>query len=161
MKTTGILLAVLFAFGGLAIACTDMRDTQLFAVDPTPPPAGVDIAVPTEPETINQAWRSVEDFRYGANTYIERRNEDIAKQEQKVAFIEGFGSAGLTAISETAGTWAGPFAPLVTLGLGYLVKRRNDKTPDEFRKGKEDSYRAGVEAGKALADAVKASAAKQ
>lgn len=156
MKYTGLTLALIFALGGVAVACTDLRDH--FTVEPTTPPAGVDIAVPAEPETINQAWRSVEDFRYAANTYIERRNEDIAKAEQKVAFIEGFGSAGLAAISETAGTWAGPFAPLVTLGLGYLVKRRNDKTPEEYRKAKEDSYNAGLEAGKAFAEAVKKTA---
>ena len=96
-----------------------------------------------------------EDFRYAAKAYIERRNEDIAKQEQKVAFIEGFTSAGLAAISESAGTWAGPFAPLVTLGLGYLIKRRNDKTPDEYRKAKEESYNKGLEFGKALADAAR------
>lgn len=158
MKYIGIFLAVIFCFGGIAIACTDLRDSKLFPVGPTPPPAGVDISVPVEPETINQAWRSVADFRYAANTYIDRRNEDISKAEQKVAFIEGFGSAGLSAISETAGTWAGPFAPLVTLGLGYLVKRRNDKTPDEYRKAKEDSYNAGIEAGKALVESVKTAA---
>lgn len=153
MKYTAISIAVVFALAGVTVACTDLRDH--FTVDPTPAPSGVDVAVPSEPETINQAWRSVEDFRYAANTYIERRNEDIAKQEQKVAFIEGFGSAGLAAISESAGTWAGPFAPLLTLGLGYLVKRRNDKTPDEYRKAKEDSYNKGLEFGKALADATR------
>ena len=153
MKYTALALAVLFAFGGIAVACVDLRDH--WKVDPTPAPAGVSVAVPTEPESINQAWRGVEDFRYAANTYIERRNEDIIKEEQKVAFLEGFGSAGLSAISETAGVWAGPFAPLVTLGLGYLVKRRNDKTPDEYRKAKEDSYNKGLETGKALATAIK------
>lgn len=153
MKRTAVALAVLFALAGVAVSCTDLRDH--LTVDPTPAPAGVDVAVPTEPETINNAWRSVEDFRYAANTYIERRNEDIAKQEQKVAFIEGFTSAGLAAISESAGTWAGPFAPLVTLGLGYLIKRRNDKTPEEYRQAKEKSYNKGLEFGKALADAAR------
>ena len=151
MKYTAISAAVLFALAGVSLSCTDLRDH--FTVQPTAAPSNLD--VPTEPETINQAWRTVEDFRDDANKYIERRNEDIAKAEQKVAFIEGFSAAGLTAISETAGQWAGPFAPLVTLGLGYLIKRRNDKTPDEYRKAKEDSYNAGVEFGKTLSESVK------
>lgn len=141
MKTTSIAVAVLFAFASVALSCVDLRDH--WTVEPTTPPPGLEMSTPEESETINQAKRGVEDFAHAANTYVNRRNVDIAKEEQSVAFIEGFTSAGLDAIGDTVGTWAGPFAPLAMLVIGYATKRRKDRTPDEVAKEKEDSYAKG------------------
>ena len=152
MKKTTIGLCIVYAFCGVAVACVDLRDYK--EVDPTPAPAGI-TPQSSEPETINQAWRAVEDFRDGANKYIERRNEDIMKEEQKIAFIEGATSSGLAAVGEIAGQWAGPFAPLATLLIGYATKRRNDKTPEEYRKAKESSYNRGIAVGETLGKAAK------
>ena len=152
-KYTLIALAVIFAFAGLAVACVDLRDH--WTVPPTPAPAGVELAVPADPEPINVAKRSVEDFRYSANTYIDRRNADIAKQEAKVAFIEGAASGGLEKYAGAIGAAAGPFGPLAALLIGYATKRRKDASPDQVAKEKQDSYNKGLEVGKAMAEAVK------
>ncbi|MEM9111675.1 MAG: hypothetical protein AAGC72_16865 [Planctomycetota bacterium] len=133
----------------------DLRDYK--TVDPTNVP-GVEpgvVAIPAESAlTITDAKREVEVIRDDTNRWIEWRNLDIAKEEDKIAFVEGFFASGLTAIGETAGTWAGPFAPLATLLIGYATKRRKDRTPDEVAKEKEDSYNAGIQVGKTLVDAV-------
>jgi len=134
LPTLAIVATVVYAAAGLTVACVDMRDYK--TVPPTPPPAGVEVVTPDEPETINEAKRSLEDFRNSANTYIERRNQDIAKEERKVAFIEGGLTSGLASISPLAG----PLAPLVTLVAGYAIRRRNDKTPQQVQKEKEQSY---------------------
>lgn len=149
--TLAWLLAGLFCVSGLLVACVDMRDH--WTVSPTPAPGGVDLAVPAEPETINEAWRSVEDFRTSANVYIERRNEDIIKEEQKVATIEGIAHGALSVVGGEIARWGGPASSLALLGIGYLTKRRNDKTPEEYRKAKEESYNEGLKQGKALAEA--------
>ena len=153
MRITTVALAALFAFSGLAVACVDLRDH--WTVPPTPAPAGVEIGVTSDPEPINVAKRSVEDFRYSANTYIERRNADIAKQEAKVAFVEGVASGGLEEYAGAIGAAAGPFAPLAALLIGYATKRRKDASPDQVAKEKQDSYNKGLEVGKALAESAK------
>lgn len=134
-------IVVVFAAVGTLAACVDLRDH--WTVDPTTPPAGVEIATSDEPETINEAWRSVEDFKSAANTYIERRNQDIIKEEQKVAFIEGFASSGLETFLGEVGKYGGPFAPLALYIAGRMTKRREDKAPSEVQKEKEASYAAG------------------
>lgn len=153
MKYATWIAVGLFFISGLLVACIDLRDH--WTVPPTQAPAGVDLAVPNEPEPINAAWRSVEDFRYAANTYIDRRNEDIIKQEQKVAQIEGITHGVLSVVGGEIAKWGGPASGLALLGIGYITKRRSDKTPEQYRKAKEDSYNAGLEAGKAIATAVK------
>lgn len=148
-----VAVAVTFAAAGIAVGCVDLRDH--LTVEPTATP-NVEILQPSpEPLTITEAKREVEVVVDSTARWVEWREQDIAKREQLVAFIEGFTASGLTAVSESAGTWAGPFAPLVTLGLGYLIKRRGDKTPEDYRKAKEDSYNAGLEFGKTLAEAAK------
>jgi len=154
-KYTLIALAAIFAFAGLAVACVDLRDH--WTVPPTPAPAGVELSVPAEPEPINVAKRSVEDFKHSANTYIDRRNDDIAKQEAKVAFIEGAVSGGLEEYAGAIGAAAGPFAPLAALLIGYATKRRKDASPDQVAKEKQDSYNKGLEVGKAMAEAAQQS----
>ena len=151
MKTAlTIGLAVLFCSAGVAVGCVDLRDH--WTVDPTDVP-GTDPAVQpaSEPLTINQAKREVQVIRDDTNRWIEWRNADIAKEESKVAFIEGFASAGGEALLGEVGKIAGPFAaPLFLLG-GYFIKRKGDSTPDQTRQEKEDSYNAGIEFGKSLA----------
>lgn len=149
--STIVGVSVLFAVSGLAVACVDIRDH--WRVDPTDDPS--DVLTPAdEPLTINEAKREVQVIRDDTNRWIDWRNADIAKEEQKVAFIEGVTSSGLSAVAESAGTWAGPFAPLATLLIGYATKRRKDRTPDEVAQEKRDSYNKGVAVGKAIVQAV-------
>ena len=123
-----------------------MRDIK--EVGPTDD-VSVVITPSEEPLTINQAKREVQVVREDVNRWIGWRNADIAKEEQKIAFIEGVASSGLAAAGETVGMWAGPFAPLATLLIGYATKRRKDASPDQVAKEKRDSYNKGVEVGKA------------
>lgn len=145
----GLAFALAFATCGVAVSCVDMKDH--WPVSPTQTPAGGFVQPSDESLSINEAKREVQVIRDDVNRWIAWRNADILKQEQKVAFIEGAVTSGLTAIWETAPAWAGGFAPLATLGIGYLIKRRNDVTPEEYRAGKEDSYNAGLKLGRELA----------
>lgn len=149
--------AILFAVAGVTVGCMDLRDH--LTVPPTPGTPDAIVQPAEEPLTINQAKREVEVVVADTARWVRWREQDIAKREQLVGFIEGFASSGLTALGETAGTWAGPFAPLVALGIGYLTKRRKDRDPDEVRQEKEDSYNKGLEAGRVAAEAVRASIA--
>jgi len=146
-----IVLAVLFAFAGVACGLVDLRDYK--TVDPTTTPGdvGVQVVPSDEPLTINQAKREVQVIRDDTNRWIEWRNADIVKEEAKVAAVEGFFDGGLAVLGETAGQWAGPFAPLATLLLGYATKRRKDSTPEQLANEKKDSYNKGIEIGKAAA----------
>lgn len=145
------VLAIVFAVAGVACGMVDLRDWK--EVDPTVTPGevGVQVVPSDEPLTINQAKREVQVIRDDTNRWIEWRNADIVKEEAKVAAIEGFFDGGLAVIGETAGQWAGPFAPLATLLIGYATKRRKDKSPDQVAQEKQDSYNRGIEIGKAAA----------
>lgn len=147
-----LLAALLYVTGGFAVACIDLRDHKTVPVTPTP--SGVEIKTPDERETINEAWRSVEDFRHTANTYIERRNQDILKEEQKVATIEGLFHGALQVVGGEIAKWGGPASSLALLGMGYLVRRRGDKTPKQYEEGLNKKYQEGLEAGKQSASAV-------
>lgn len=147
------LFAVSFAIVGTACGMVDINDH--WTVDPTPAPAGVEIAAPTEPESINDAWRSLEDFRSAADTYIDRRNEDILDEAKKVAVVKGAVSSGLTAIHETIGQVAGPWAPLLMLISGRAMKRRGDKTPKEHQAEVDRHYDMGVAEGQKYIEAAK------
>lgn len=151
-----IVAAVLFAFAGTACNFIDLKDYK--DVDPTTPPPGLEVAVPAEPESINEADRSLEDFTAAAKTYIERRGLDIEKEKAKIAVVEGIADGGLQVFGEQIGMIAGPFAPLAALLIGYKTKRRKDLTPEEAKAAaadeKEKSYNAGIEAGKALAESL-------
>jgi|13_taG_2_1085334.scaffolds.fasta_scaffold57166_4 hypothetical protein len=151
---TAIVLACVFAVGGTACNLVDIEDH--WPVGPTTPPPGLEVGVPVESQSINEAERSLEDFVTATDTYKARRGYDIEKEKAKVAVIEGARDGGLQVFGEAVGMWAGPFAPLATLLVGYGTKRRKDLTPDEAKayasKEKEASYNAGLEAGKALAE---------
>jgi len=146
-----IVFAAAFAVAGVACGMIDLRDYK--TVDPTTTPGdvGVQVVPSDEPLTINQAKREVQVIRDDTNRWIEWRNADIVKEEAKVAAVEGFFDGGLTALGEAAGTWAGPFAPLATLLIGYATKRRKDSTPQQLADEKKDSYNKGIEIGKAAA----------
>ena len=146
MKTK-LSIVLLFTAGALTVSCMDLRDIK--KVGPTED-VSVVITPSDEPLTINEAKREVQVVREDVNRWIDWRNQDIAKEEQKIAFIEGIASSGLTAAGETVGMWAGPFAPLATLLIGYATKRRKDASPDQVAKEKMDSYNKGVEIGKAV-----------
>lgn len=163
MKTraVAIAVAVLFAVAGVALGCVDMRDHLTVKPTATPGSVGVKVEPTDERLTINEAKREVEVVVADTARWVGWREKDIAKREQLVAFIEGFASSGLSAVTETAGTWAGPFAPLIALGIGYATKRRGDRTPDQTRKEKEASYRAGAEAGRIAAQSVLGDAANR
>lgn len=156
--TTGITiaLAVLFAAAGTACNFIDLKDYK--DVAPTTPPPGLEVAVPAEPESINDADRSLEDFTFAAKTYIQRRGLDIEREKAKIAMIEGVFDGGLQAFGASVGAIAGPFAPALALFLGYRTKRRKDLTPEEAKAAaaeeKEKSYNAGLEVGKNLAESV-------
>ena len=156
MRTATITVAVLFAVAGIAVSCTDLRDHVTVAPTPTHgevgPPASTQPAA--ERLTINEAKREVQTVAADTARWIEWRNIDIAKAEQWVAFIEGVATSGLPALLGEAGKYAGPFAPLLTLLGGYMIKRRNDVTAEDHRKSKEDSFNKGLEVGKKLASAV-------
>lgn len=160
MKKLTLLVTVLFSLCGLTVACGfDARDYVTVGTTPTPNNAPIQ---PSEDSlSINDAWRDLEDKKGAFIVWYERRGEDIAKAERPISFAEGLLSSGAVALSESAGMWAGPFAPLATLGLGYLMKRRNDATPDEFREAKEASYNRGIEVGRSVATAVSAQVTKQ
>jgi hypothetical protein len=129
----------------------DLRDYK--TVDPTTTPGevGVQVVPSDEPLTINQAKREVQVIRDDTQRWIDWRNADIVKEEAKVAALEGFFDGGLAVLGEAAGQWAGPFAPLATLLLGYATKRRKDSTPEQLANEKKDSYNKGIEIGKAAA----------
>jgi len=155
MKTTASaaawIFAISFAIVGTACALVDLGDH--WDVEPT---ESVELDVPTEPETINQAWRSLEDFRNAANTYIERRNEDILDEAKKVAVLKGAVSSGLTAVHEMIGQVAGPWAPLLMLITGRAMKRRGDKSPEEHQAELDRHYDMGVAEGQKYIEAAKA-----
>lgn len=148
-RYAAIAAAILFAVAGLTVACTDLRDH--ITVPPTPGLPAEIAAGTDESLTINEAKREVEVVVQDTARWVSWREQDIAKREQLVAFIEGFASAGFDALAGELGAVVGPFAPLVTLLGGYFIKRKGDKTPDELRQEKEDSYNAGLEAGRLLA----------
>ena len=152
MKTSVIAFASLFAVLGTACNIIDLRDHK--TVPDTDKPASIQGDDNPDPLTINEAKREVEVIVDDTNRWIEWRNADIAKEEAKVAFIEGAVSGGLESFAGQIGQAAGPFAPLAALLIGYATKRRKDRTPDEVAKEKEDSYNAGLKAGKMLAVAV-------
>lgn len=151
-KYVPIAIAALFAFAGLAVACVDLRDHK--TVPDTGKPASIASDHDPSPLTINEAKREVQVIVDDTNRWIEWRNADIAKEEAKVAFIEGAVSGGLESVAGQIGAAAGPFAPLAALLIGYATKRRKDRTPDEVAKEKEDSYNEGLKTGKMLAAAV-------
>ena len=151
-KYTLITLAALFAFAGLAVACVDLRDHK--TVPDTEKPASIQGDSEPDPLTINEAKREVQVIVDDTNRWIEWRNADIAKEEAKVAFIEGAVSGGLESVAGTIGQAAGPFAPLAALLIGYATKRRKDRTPDEVAKEKEDSYNRGYGLGLAVAKSI-------
>ena len=138
--------AILFAAVGITVGCVDLRD---YVTVPDTSGAPDIASTDGDPATINEANRDLEVFAADSARYIAWRQADIAKREQIVGFIEGFASSGLNTLGETAGTWAGPFAPLVALSLGYLKRRKGDRTPEEVREEKEASYNAGREAAEA------------
>lgn len=150
---TAWLFCILFATIGTACSLVDLNDH--WSVPPTAPPPGLEVEVPAEPESINDAWRSLEDFRTSANTYIERRNEDILDEAKKTATIKGAASAGLAALHETIGQVAGPWAPLLMLIAGRAMKRRGDKTPEEHQAELDRYYDMGVAEGQKYIEAVK------
>ncbi|NBQ50593.1 MAG: hypothetical protein EBY40_07690 [Marivivens sp.] len=153
MKTAFIAFAVVFAAFGTACNFIDAEDH--WPVGPTEAPPGLDVAVPQETQSINEAERSLEDFVTATDTYKARRGYDIEKQRAKLSVLEGIKDGGLQVLGEQVGAWAGPFAPLLMLFAGYKTKRRGDMTPDEAKaaaaKEKEDSYNAGLQAGQELA----------
>jgi len=142
-----ISLAALFAFAGLAVACVDLRDHK--TVPDTEKPASIQGDSDPDPLTINEAKREVQVIVDDTNRWIEWRNADIAKEEAKVAFIEGAVSGGLESVAGTIGAAAGPFAPLAALLIGYATKRRRDMTPGQVAKEKQDSFNKGHEVGRA------------
>ena len=152
MKTTGIVLAALFAVFGIACNVIDLEDSPLFSVDPTP---GSPVEVADEPLTIKDADRELKAATDAFVRWQTWRNADIADEKNKVAFVEGFAEGMAPFVGEQIAAVAGPFAPLATLLIGYATKRRKDRSPDEVMKEKEDSYNAGLEAGRKLAAGIK------
>jgi len=155
MRTTTIILAALFAFSGLAVACVDLRDHKTVPDTPKPESIQGDGGAEVERLTINEAKREVQAIVDDTERWLEWRNADIAKEEAKVAFAEGVASGGLEEYAGAIGAAAGPFAPLAALLIGYATKRRKDASPDQVAKEKQDSYNKGLEVGKALAESAK------
>lgn len=153
--TTIILVATLFAVAGCALGLVDPGD--YVPVPPTDAPAGMVVEVPTASQSVNEAKRDLEVVVDATTRYVEWRSEDIQKRERWIAFAEGFVTAGLEPLMGEAAKFAGPFAPLVTLLGGYMIKRRKDRDPDEVRQEKEASYNAGQ---KAMLEALKAAGVK-
>jgi len=152
MKYTAIVLAALFAFAGVAVACVELRDHVT-----VPPSDTLGLVVEVSPEslTITNAKREVQTVVDSTNRWVEFRTEDINKREELVLFAEGLFSSGSVALLGEVGAMAGPFAPLLTLLAGYSIKRRKDRTPDEVAKEKQQSYNKGLEVGEAIAKSIK------
>ena len=149
MRLTFVFVLLLVSLGLAACAGLDAGD---FLTVPTPPDVQQERGLPAK-LTLNaaaaeyQAWH--EDTLRNAATW----KTAIDRSDHFRGVFNQFTLGALDSLGPTVAGLPilGPAAPLLAGIAGLCIKRPRDVTPEELRKQKEDSYNAGLEIGRKLA----------
>ena len=145
-----------FAAVGILGLCLTVQGCDLQKIVDVDVPAGVQQSIDA-PEDVSLAdseyvWDQWQNW-VTANSEAFARNIEDGKQ--RIALIENVTAMGMGALGEVSGSFPGGALLFSGLSLmtGWFLKRPNEDKV--VAKEKEDSYNAGLERGKQLAETVK------
>ena len=149
MKITPKQIVIGLAIFTISAALTGCSLGDVLRVK-TPPAAQKSESLPKS-LTLNESQIEFERFLSNVEMTADQWTESI---ESSLALQKLLGDIAMTEFSPERLALmgipvGGPAALLLTFGIGTFLKRPGDYSPKQIAKGKEDSYNAGIDKGKA------------